>query len=242
MSETSYWRGYSEFLYEQAGRLAKGMRVLDIGCGNGKGLELLAKHTTKQLVGIDHSIKAYNQAISLNRKRITFKLCEIKDLAKLRGKFGLITLFNTIEHLSSQQQKQALSEIGRLLAGNGTLMVATNNSLYTKVKNPFHVNELNGDQLQRLLKKDFKIKIYGIKQQFNPEFKREGVVNRVVSLGFGNVLMQEFVQPRIPESIKRFFNTTVLKLKPETVADFSVVRYTRRAENFLVICMHKLNE
>ena len=80
--------------------LKNGIKVLDIGCGKGKAVNLMAKHFPKSsFYGYDLSNEAVDDAIKdskdMNNSNTFFKNQDILDLA-LNEKFDLITAFDAI--------------------------------------------------------------------------------------------------------------------------------------------------
>jgi len=80
--------------------LKNGIRVLDIGCGKGKAVNLMAKHFPKSVFhGYDLSIEAVNdakkEAENMNNSNVFFNVEDILNL-KFNDKFDLITAFDAI--------------------------------------------------------------------------------------------------------------------------------------------------
>src|SRR5262249_57194751 len=71
----------------------------------------------------------------------------------------LIVSFETIEHLSAEEQRQMLSEFARVLKPDGLFVLSSpNKKLYSDARNhvnEFHVQELDRDALSRLLSRHF---------------------------------------------------------------------------------------
>ncbi len=239
MPETSDWGGFSIFLYKYAARYAGDKTVLDLGCGIGKGVELLSKFTKKEVLGIDKSSRAIKQASSLAVKNSVFLLMEIGKISDLNRRFGLITMFSTIEHLSRKQQVKALSNISNLLEDNGVFIISTNNKLYTQTKNPFHKSELDVQEFCQLVNPHFKAVFLGINQKTNPKFRKNGFGNRAVSFMFRSVFMQEIAQPLIPKSVKDCLNSSLLHLVPPKESDFFFADEIEKAGTFFAVCRKK---
>jgi SAM-dependent methyltransferase len=80
--------------------LRNGIRVLDIGCGKGKAVNLMAKHFPKSFFyGYDLSHEAINDATKeakdMNNSNVVFKVQDILNLTT-KDKFDLITAFDAI--------------------------------------------------------------------------------------------------------------------------------------------------
>jgi trans-aconitate methyltransferase len=76
--------------------LEKGIRVLDIGCGKAKAVNLMAKHFPKSIFhGYDLSKKAIDGATKEGKDMNNSKVHDILDLC-LKNEFDLITAFDAI--------------------------------------------------------------------------------------------------------------------------------------------------
>jgi ubiquinone/menaquinone biosynthesis C-methylase UbiE len=80
--------------------LKQGIRVLDIGCGKGKAVNLMAKHFPRStFYGYDLSEEAIDGAAKegkdMNNSNASFKVHDILDLT-FKDKFDLITAFDAI--------------------------------------------------------------------------------------------------------------------------------------------------
>lgn len=90
--------------------------VLDLGCGDGTLMELLAKGERWQITGVD----IYGKDIETARKRNFYKKLIRGDLLKtiknnrLNSKYDVIFFSQAIEHVSRNQGERILDEIERL--------------------------------------------------------------------------------------------------------------------------------
>lgn len=104
--------------------LKAGIKVLDIGCGKGKAINLMAKYfPNSTFYGYDLSEEAIDGAIKegrdMNNSNVFFKVHNILDL-KVKDKFDLITAFDAIHDqpkpdLVLQNIYQSLSHKGVFL-------------------------------------------------------------------------------------------------------------------------------
>ena len=104
--------------------LKSGIKVLDIGCGKGMAINLMAKHFPKStFYGYDLSEEAIESAMEegrdMNNSNVFFKVHDILDL-KAKDKFDLITAFDAIHDqpkpdLVLQNIYQSLSHKGVFL-------------------------------------------------------------------------------------------------------------------------------
>ncbi len=106
-------------------------KVLDIGCGRGE----LVYYTARQgadSYGIDYSDSAIKLALKLRNKKpqnvrlkMNFKKMDAKSLAFPTSFFSLVVLTDVVEHLYDEELDQVFSEIKRVLAPNGKLIIHT---------------------------------------------------------------------------------------------------------------------
>lgn len=135
--------------YRLAASLARGARVLDAGCGVGYGTTLLAEAGAANVLGVDlspHAIEAASKGAPENAR---FEVADLRSIPEGDGSFDLIVCFEVIEHLA--EQEQVVSELARLLAADGTLLISSPNRDVYLAGNPHHVRELTPDELVALL-------------------------------------------------------------------------------------------
>lgn len=105
--------------------LEKGIRVLDIGCGKGKAVNLMAKHFPKSIFhGYDLSKEAIEGATKegkeMNNSNVFFKVQDILDLS-LKNEFDLITAFDAIH--DQPKPDLVLKNINHSLSDKGVFLM-----------------------------------------------------------------------------------------------------------------------
>lgn len=156
--------------YEEAAQIASEKRVLDWGCNDGYGMEILRK-SSKEIAGIDVSVRAVNAA----RRRfandpVQIELFDGTECPFATGSFEVVVSFQVIEHVTDPNCY--LSEICRVLAPHGTAIFTTPNAEVRlepgmKPWNKFHVREFTPTELEALLQRYFpNVRIRGL---FGPE-------------------------------------------------------------------------
>jgi len=74
-----------------------GLRVLDIGCGEGMLPAMIAHAGAKEVVGVDYSKEAIDNAnIKFNIDNLSFVCGDYKDI---KGNFDIVTMQGVLEHL-----------------------------------------------------------------------------------------------------------------------------------------------
>jgi GT2 family glycosyltransferase/ubiquinone/menaquinone biosynthesis C-methylase UbiE len=144
---------------------AKGKTVLDVASGEGYGAALLAMGAAS-VVGVDVDFKSVEHARRKYGacKNLWFVSGGCDALPLMDSSIDLVTSFETIEHHS--RHKEMLQEIKRVLRPTGVLIISTpNRDTYSggpQSHNPYHVRELNWDELNALLKQYFQsVDFYG---------------------------------------------------------------------------------
>jgi len=160
--------------YEFALQYIHNKKVLDIGCGTGYGVDLIASKAS-EVIGVDICEEAINYAKQqCKQKNIKFYVGNAENLDFLEdGQFDVIISFEVIEHIPDYLQY--LKEVRRLLKADGILIISTPNKKYhsphsEKPVNPWHITEFWLDDFKALLKKYFdNVKLYG--QYYNTRIK-----------------------------------------------------------------------
>ncbi len=144
--------------YLWAAQLVGGLRVLDVGCGEGFGAAILGQRAAS-VVGVDIDERTVEHArLNYASPTISFRCDSATDLSALDAQsFGAVVAFEVIEHLD--EQELMLAEIARVLDKDGLLILSTPDRLLysdgASPRNPFHRRELSQGELAELLKARF---------------------------------------------------------------------------------------
>jgi SAM-dependent methyltransferase len=146
--------------YAFARGLVAGRRVLDVACGEGYGSGLLAQ-SAAHVIGIDIDVRtlAHARRAYADRANVTFVEGSATALPLGDASVDAIVSFETIEHLPADDQPRMLGEFARVLARDGVLVLSSpNRPQYSDARgyaNPFHLHELDRDELAHLLEPHF---------------------------------------------------------------------------------------
>jgi SAM-dependent methyltransferase len=131
--------------------------VLDIGCGNGQRLLELQNHGCSQLVGLEPTAGAAEQARLATRADIRTAVLEETELPD--GHFGLIIMNQVLEHVPSP--KETLAQVRQLMRPDGRLYLTVPNygswearlfgSAWSGLQIPEHLHHFTRDSLLRCL-------------------------------------------------------------------------------------------
>lgn len=151
----SPWWGEHRSRYHFAARSVRGKLVVDIACGSGLGVEVLAEAGASHVVGVD-LFEPGLRALSI----VPDAAGAVGDGTRMPFRDGcaeVITSFETLEHI--EDDSTFVAELRRVLAPGGTLYLSTPNALFTSrlsgPRNPFHVREYEPDELRALLDASF---------------------------------------------------------------------------------------
>lgn len=147
----------------------KGKKVLDVGCGEGYGTNLIAKYAARA-VGVDIDEKVILKAQKKYKKRnLKFMTGRASNLQiEKNNAFDIVVSFETIEHLTAKKQQEFLTSVKGVLRKNGQFIVSTpdkkNYSDVRNYQNPYHKKEFYKEEFIKFLKNYFKyVNIFGQK-------------------------------------------------------------------------------
>ncbi|OBF81104.1 SAM-dependent methyltransferase [Mycobacterium sp. 852002-51163_SCH5372311] len=148
----NYWFRRHQVVYERLAPRCAGRVVLEAGCGEGYGADLIAD-VASRVVAVDYDESAVAHVRS-RYPRVEVTQANLADLPLPDASVDVVVNFQVIEHL--WDQGQFVRECLRVLRPSGLLMMSTPNRITfspgrdTPV-NPFHTRELNADELTELL-------------------------------------------------------------------------------------------
>jgi SAM-dependent methyltransferase len=148
----NYWFRRHEVVYEQLAPRCAGLDVLEAGCGEGYGADLIAR-AARRVIGLDYDDAAVAH-VRARYPRVEAIQGNLAALPLPDVAVDVVVNFQVIEHL--WDQAQFIAECARVLRPGGLLMISTPNRITfspgrdTPI-NPFHTRELNAAELTELL-------------------------------------------------------------------------------------------
>ncbi len=134
--------------------------VLEVGCGEGRGVELIAPKATTY-TGID-KIQQVIDRLKTSHPQYEFRQMVIPPFRGLDDdSFDTVISFQVIEHI--KDDLAYLTEIHRVLKPGGKALITTPNIKMSLSRNPWHIREYSAKQLTGLAQKVFtKVEMKGI--------------------------------------------------------------------------------
>ncbi|MBW3658139.1 MAG: class I SAM-dependent methyltransferase [Actinobacteria bacterium] len=157
--EETYWFQRHVVAYRLAAARVRGEVVLDAGCGEGYGLEMLAEAGARRVIGVDlePQVVAHVEATYAARSPvIEAQAAELMSLPLADDEVDVTVSFQVIEHL--HDIPGYLASLRRVTRPQGDILIATPNRLTftpgsdTPV-NPFHTREFTAAELTHELER-----------------------------------------------------------------------------------------
>jgi SAM-dependent methyltransferase len=216
IAEENYWFQRHLVAYNHLLNLVEAKRVLDLGCGEGYGADLLASRA-REVVGVDLAPEAvYHARKTYRRPNLRFRYMDIYRLELGEESFDVVCSLQVIEHL--HEPERFMEEARRVLKPGGICVITTPNRLIispgreTPV-NPFHIFEFDLGQFEEFMRRYF------------PEVETEGVFHAGKLRLHDLAARRNFSQfcLRIPPRLDRLFYRTYF-IPSISVRDFRVGR------------------
>jgi SAM-dependent methyltransferase len=148
----NYWFRRHEVVYQRLAGHCAGRDVLEAGCGEGYGADLIAG-VARRVIGLDYDEQAVRHARACY-PNVDVRQGNLAQLPFSDGSVDVVVNFQVIEHL--WDQPGFIAECARVLRPSGLLLMSTPNRITfspgrdTPI-NPFHTRELNARELTELL-------------------------------------------------------------------------------------------
>jgi len=142
--------------YAFARQFVDGRRTLDVACGEGYGSALLAS-VAASVVGVDVAgdVVAHASERYRDRHNLRFEVGSAAKLPLADASVDAVVSFETIEHLTRDDQPRMIAEIARVLTADGVLVLSAPNPVeYSRKRayhNPFHLHEPAREEIDAML-------------------------------------------------------------------------------------------
>lgn len=126
--------------------------VLEVGCGEGRGIGLLTRNA-RSFTAVD-KLKTVIEDLQKKHPSAHLISMNIPPLSGLADNaYDLVVSFQVIEHI--QNDSLFLQEIHRVLKPGGTALITTPNRKLSLTRNPWHIREYLPAELEQLAQKFF---------------------------------------------------------------------------------------
>lgn len=148
----NYWFRRHEVVYQRLAPRCVGADVLEAGCGEGYGADLIAG-VARRVIAVDYDEAAVAH-VRARYPRVDVMQANLAQLPLPDASVDIVVNFQVIEHL--WDQTQFVVECARVLRPSGLLMMSTPNRITfspgrdTPI-NPFHTRELDAAEMTQLL-------------------------------------------------------------------------------------------
>lgn len=152
LAEENYWFRRHEVVYRRLADRCTRRQVLEAGCGEGYGADLIAD-VADRVIAVDYD-EATVAHVRARYPRVDVHHANLADLPLPGSAVDVVVNFQVIEHL--WDQRQFIRECHRVLRPGGALLVSTPNRITFSPGrdtplNPFHTRELDAAELTELL-------------------------------------------------------------------------------------------
>ncbi len=197
--------------YRFACDYCEGKDVLEVACGAGLGLGLLAKRA-KRVLGGDYTEKLLEEGARYYRGRIPLMCLDAHYLPFRSESFDVIILYEAIYYLNKPEM--FISEVKRILRKNGILMIATVNKDWEEFNpSPYSTHYFSVPELEELFKKhDFRSEFYAAFPVSSKGMKAK-VISEIRKIAVSLHLIPKTMRGK--ELLKKIFYGQLIPLKEE---------------------------
>ncbi len=154
VASENYWFRRHQAAYSWLLPLVAGRRVLEVGCGEGYGTDMIAD-AARSVLGLDYDAASVRHARS-TYPRADFARANLAALPLGDATVDVVVTLQVIEHV--WDHPQFVSECARVLRPGGSIVVTTPNRLTFSpgrdvALNPFHTHEFTAAELTGLLER-----------------------------------------------------------------------------------------
>lgn len=179
--------------YHKAAETVSG-DILEIGTGEGYGIEVIAPKATRFITFDKHTPENLQLA-----ENVEFCEAAVPPIPADNNSFDYVIAFQVIEHI--KKDLEFVREVKRVLRPGGQFIVTTPNIEMSLTRNPWHVREYRSDELKNILECEFPkveaLGVFGNKKvmtYYNKNKKNVEKIARLDVLNLRNLLPRQLLQ------------------------------------------------
>ncbi|MBP3482281.1 MAG: class I SAM-dependent methyltransferase [Alistipes sp.] len=179
--------------YHKAAEIVSGT-VLEIGTGEGYGIEVIAPKATRFITLDKHTPDRLHQT-----ENMEFFEATVPPIPADNNSFDYVIAFQVIEHIS--QDLEFVREVKRVLKPGGQFIVTTPNAAMSLTRNPWHIREYRADELKNILECEFAqveaLGVFGnrkVMTYYNKNKKSVARIARFDILNLRNILPRQLLK------------------------------------------------
>lgn len=212
--------------------------ILDLGCGEGYGSNLLSTRASF-ILGTDYDYDTLHHAKGKYAKNNLLFIQSSGNLQPFKDNaFDVICSLQVIEHIEEDQSY--LSEIARTINDKGVVFISTPNKLTfspdSVVGNPFHIREYRPGELSDLLSQFFaEVVIYGLSIKSDSRIISEIEQQRqkkIATIASQDTSLRKIYRALVPGAIRAFLWRK--RMADLTAIDPDVMMNRINREDFLI--------
>lgn len=176
-----------------------GKKILDAGCGDGNFEKLITKKEMScRLVGIDVKEEVLEGLKKTFPQHNFLKTSLVEPLPFEDKEFDAVVMFDVIEHLPRGSEVEVLTELNRILAGGGWLIITTMHNTWLNFLDPvwyFGHRHYSKSKLSSLVQEaGFRVKEIGLVGDFWWELDTIlfYIFKHILRRGYRNPLREQF--------------------------------------------------
>lgn len=230
-------------VYEFCQKYCVGKIVLDLGCGEGHGSNLLAR-TAQRVVGIDSNKSTIGSARNQHRTpNLEFLQQDLNSPSQL-GQFDVIISLQVIEHIPNTSTYFGF--IKSHLSKSGAVILSTpNKNTQGYNENPFHIREYTTSELKAEAKTHFKsVRVFGLHgDKLVNRFESQRKASVLKALSYDRFRLRRFLPRRATQILFSLMSAVVRQplVNSETLSisskNFFINSRTRGSLDLIAVCV-----
>lgn len=236
INKISPWWGEHLHRYQEVLKSLNGNeKILDIACGSGFGTHLLSGNSKGKVYGGDLSSEAINLCQKTwNKDNLSYEIMDGTQLKFEDNYFDVVVSFETIEHTA--MFNEMILELKRIVKPTGTIYLSTPNIKINSplgiVTNPYHTQEWNTEEFDKILKKHFNsYQLFG--QEYN-RYSNKNLAFYIETLFYKKGIRK--IPLVIQDKVMNLFGQKAMYPQPSEFRMTTNIKETEECKTFFAVC------